>query len=720
MRVAVRSLSLASSVCLLAGAWPSRAQQPNVGIVDLQRALSTVREGKAAREQLKAERDKLQAQLTADQARYLTDKTVFEKQSASLSEGERAKRFADVQRSLAALQKKVAEFQSQMTAKEQVEVKRIFDRMEPLLTRIAKAHRLSFVLNQSDSGVIASLPALDFTDELIRLSDATGDISPLAADASRVEVSAAYVDLNRALHEVADGKAAQKRLKEEFSRTQQQLDADQAQLKEDKAAFDQESARLSESERTQRRTALERRATALSQLFEKAQRVLTERERAETASLIAKMDPILTNLARDRGYGLVFEKTDSGLAFAPPDLDLTNELIRLFERGGQGTSHKASVGTAQSLISYVDLAKVTGSSQSPATLAAAKAATERVLRAQPLAIILDKKGLVFARQSLDRTAEVQRELATPSAVTAEQPPAATVVEPSPTPPSPATPPGSASPSGTAVASTLDKAPVTRMKQDDAYALVVGVENYRGQLPPAESAENDAAVFSRYLVRTLGVPEDHIKSLLGNGASKSDIDSAVDEWLPSTTAKPGSTVYFFFSGHGAPDPTTGESYLMPWDGDPAYLKSKAVRLRDLYSRLASLKGRRVLAFVDACFSGTGARSVIPKGLRPLVALKSVEVPKGVFASLSASGPAETSGPSATERHGLFTEQLLRGISGLADRDGDHVVTMHELNLFVRNQVRNAARAQNRSQTPELSLSGVKDPGDWAVVEGLVDE
>ncbi len=290
---------------------------------------------------------------------------------------------------------------------------------------------------------------------------------------------------------------------------------------------------------------------------------------------------------------------------------------------------------------------------------------------------------------------------------------------SPTPTASPAPTASPSPTAPGADAEVDTAPVTRMRDDDAYAVVIGIEGYRGELPPAEHAEHDAAVFARYLVRTLGVPSDHVKVLLGQRASKSDIEAALDEWLPATKARPGARVYFYYSGHGAPDPTTGDSYLVPWDGDPAFPKTKQLRISEVYSKLTALKGRRVLAFLDACFSGAGARSVLPKGVRPLVVMKPVELPKGLFASLSASEAAQTSGASASSRHGLFTEQLLRGLSGLADRDGDHVVSLHELNVFVGRQVRDLARAQGREQSPTLSFSGVRAAGEWTVVDGLVE-
>lgn len=60
-----------------------------------------------------------------------------------------------------------------------------------------------------------------------------------------------------------------------------------------------------------------------------------------------------------------------------------------------------------------------------------------------------------------------------------------------------------------------------------------------------------------------------------------------------------------------------------------------------------------------------------------------------------------------------------IRRLADRDGDHVVSLHELNLFVT-PGEGLVRAQGRDQTPTLSVSGVRAAGEWTVVDGLVDE
>ena len=100
-----------------------------------------------------------------------------------------------------------------------------------------------------------------------------------------------------------------------------------------------------------------------------------------------------------------------------------------------------------------------------------------------------------------------------------------------------------------------------------FAIVIGIEKY-SDLPDASYAERDAAAVRAHM-EALGVPARNIVYLPGNKAVRSSLEKYLEDWLPKlVTAE--SRVYFYFSGHGAPEPTTGETYLVPWDGDPNFL------------------------------------------------------------------------------------------------------------------------------------------------------
>lgn len=231
------------------------------------------------------------------------------------------------------------------------------------------------------------------------------------------------------------------------------------------------------------------------------------------------------------------------------------------------------------------------------------------------------------------------------------------------------------------------------------ALIVGVEKYQN-VPNADFAERDAATVKEYM-KSLGVTDENIVLLIGQRATRTGLAKYVEEWLPRNV-KPGSRVYFYYSGHGAPDPADGASYLVPYDGDPAFLKTSAYPLSKLYESLALLKSKQTVVMLDSCFSGSGGRSVLAKGLRPLVNMKHTAVPaNSPISIMTASSSAEVTGSMEDQGHGLFTYHLLKGLQGGAAKGGH--IDLESLFIFVRKAVTNGARLQNREQTPQLTAS-----------------
>ncbi|MBI5624435.1 MAG: rhombosortase [Elusimicrobia bacterium] len=236
---------------------------------------------------------------------------------------------------------------------------------------------------------------------------------------------------------------------------------------------------------------------------------------------------------------------------------------------------------------------------------------------------------------------------------------------------------------------------------DDFALVVGISDYRS-LPPADHGSRDGEAVKRQF-QALGVPEENIVLLTGERATRTDLAKYLEEWLPRNISS-RSRVYFYFSGHGGPDPTTRRRYLMPWDGDASFLGSTAYPLQALYANLERLPCKEVVVILDACFSGAGGRSVLAKGARPLVfSLGHVAPPGSRLSILSAAAGDEIAGSFDQQGHGLFTYHLLEALRGGADADGDGHLTLQELHSYVLKNVRREARRQNREQTPELSAA-----------------
>jgi len=105
-------------------------------------------------------------------------------------------------------------------------------------------------------------------------------------------------------------------------------------------------------------------------------------------------------------------------------------------------------------------------------------------------------------------------------------------------------------------------------------------------------------------------------LLNDRASKSDFEKYFEKWLGNNVEK-GSTVFVYYSGHGAPNTKTGDAYLVPYDGDPSFIDQTGYSLKRMYEALGKLPAKEIVVALDSCFSGAGGRSVLAKGARPLV-------------------------------------------------------------------------------------------------------
>ena len=255
----------------------------------------------------------------------------------------------------------------------------------------------------------------------------------------------------------------------------------------------------------------------------------------------------------------------------------------------------------------------------------------------------------------------------------------------------------------AIRSDVDTPAYKSAERADDLALVVGVEKYQG-LPDAQFARRDAEAVREHLL-ALGYPQRNVVLLVDGQATKTNLAKYLEAWLPER-ANERSTVFFFYSGHGAPDVNSRKAFLVPVEGDPQYLAVSAYPLEQLYRALGALKAKRVIVALDSCFSGAGGRSVLPKGTRPLVSKVDTGIldPRGKVVALTASSVDEISGTVAEQGHGAFTYYLLKGLNGAAaGKDGS--VTIRALYDYLRPKVEDAAREQNREQTPALLPEGL---------------
>jgi len=139
-----------------------------VGYVDLQRALMEVGEGQQAKNRLKSEIDKKKAEFESENKKLREDGMILDRQASAMSEEVRVQKMKELQQRVMQISEKGQKLQVEFVEKERVELKKIFDKMDPIVAAIAKREGLAMVFEKTDSGLVFAEQGLDVTNELVR------------------------------------------------------------------------------------------------------------------------------------------------------------------------------------------------------------------------------------------------------------------------------------------------------------------------------------------------------------------------------------------------------------------------------------------------------------------------------------------------------------------------------------------------------------------------
>ena len=247
----------------------------------------------------------------------------------------------------------------------------------------------------------------------------------------------------------------------------------------------------------------------------------------------------------------------------------------------------------------------------------------------------------------------------------------------------------------------DDIPVSRSKQRNTYALIIGNEDYRSRQRSlaleqnAEFAIRDAEVFKSYCENTLGIPERQIRLL--KNATAAEISQGL-AWINnlSKIENGNANLIFYYSGHGLPDQETQSPVLLPVDVSANHVEY-GVPLADAYASLVEHPARKITVFLDACFSGTGKN----QGLLPNKGIK-VRADKNVILGnmvvFSSSSELETSSVYREAKHGYFTYFLLKK---LKETRGN--VRYDDLGSYLIRSVQKETGLNGIVQTPEVNAS-----------------
>lgn len=236
-------------------------------------------------------------------------------------------------------------------------------------------------------------------------------------------------------------------------------------------------------------------------------------------------------------------------------------------------------------------------------------------------------------------------------------------------------------------------PSTTTNNNHTFAVIIGNEKY-SHVAEVPYANNDANTFALYCQKTLGIPQQNIRKY--ENVTFGTMLSAISDIKSISTAYNGQlNVIFYYAGHGIPNESTKDAYLLPVDANGIQMEA-CYPLSRLYKELGELGAQNVVIFMDACFSGSQRGEGILISSRGIALKTKQEMPRGNMVVFSAASNDETAFPYKEKEHGLFTYFLLKK---LQESKGE--CTLGELSEYVYQKVLQSSIVINRkSQTPTI--------------------
>ncbi len=237
-------------------------------------------------------------------------------------------------------------------------------------------------------------------------------------------------------------------------------------------------------------------------------------------------------------------------------------------------------------------------------------------------------------------------------------------------------------------------------------LFVGVDRYQSpDIRDLSCAARDATALDALFSDTLGGPT---VLLTDHDATLSRIEVELDKL---TQCDAEDTVVIAFSGHGS---ETHE--LIVHDTGYDDIEATSLPLDRLQEWFSKIPARRVILFLDCCFSGgLGAKVLqvpaIPRSLASTEARLQKLAGDGRLI-LTASAASEEAWEFSSHGHGLLTYYLLEALRGPAEIVQAGRLSVYQMLEYVTGRVKAAAHQIGKSQNP--SMRGQIDGGlSWPV-------
>lgn len=202
------------------------------------------------------------------------------------------------------------------------------------------------------------------------------------------------------------------------------------------------------------------------------------------------------------------------------------------------------------------------------------------------------------------------------------------------------------------------------------------------------SKGNSKLFSEVSTRTLFGKRATAKEIRGN------VERLRTEYRFNETISEEDLIILFISSHGYIEKSDREFYLKGSDYNPIAATTTSLKFKDVLEILNTVSCKKLI-FIDACESGAKSSEDIQQ------AIEYLSRPLDGFSIFTSSKGNQRSFESESWENGAFTEALLEAFSGSADSDKNSLVTINELEKYIKSRVPEIVlKEKNEIQNPEI--------------------
>jgi len=149
-------------------------------------------------------------------------------------------------------------------------------------------------------------------------------------------VKIGYIDVQRVLARSAAGVAAREQLEKERATIQRDMDGRRQELEKLRDEIEKKGALLTADARREKQEQFERKRRDAARAADDYQKELEKKEGQLLQKVLQEVGGVIEKVGKEKNYYMIVEKRNAGVLYAATDADLTDEIIRAFDRDAGG------------------------------------------------------------------------------------------------------------------------------------------------------------------------------------------------------------------------------------------------------------------------------------------------------------------------------------------------------------------------------------------------